>query len=72
MKCQKTRSFKGKDAVVGKGQEKAFGKVLKEGTAAANISSIGFCLGWWWPGVCVSQYSRLICFDTQRLMESTG
>lgn len=38
----------------------------------ANISSIGFCRGWWRPGVCLSQYSKLIRLDTQRLMESTG
>lgn len=45
MKCQMMRNFKGKDAVVGKGQERPFEKSSEKALAAVNIRSRGFHRG---------------------------
>lgn len=65
------KSFRGRDAVVGEGQETSFWKVLREGTAAAKIRSRASHLGCWEPRVHRSQYSRLICLEALSLMELT-
>lgn len=45
MKRQMMRNFKGKDAVVGKGQERPLEKSSEKASAAVNIRSRGFHLG---------------------------
>lgn len=72
-KMSEDKSFKGRDAVVGKGQEMSFWKSSQSRGHSCCQHQVqrGFHLRWWGPGARLSQYSRLICLEALSLMELT-